>query len=52
MLGIKKVIVMNEIPAELVINFDQTGLNIVPTSGWTMEADGSKRVEAIGKDNK
>ena len=49
LLEIKNVMVMDEIPAQLVINFDQTGLNIVPTSDWTMEAEGSKRVEVIGK---
>ena len=43
---------MDEIPAELVINFDQTALNIVPTSDWTMEAEGSKRVEIITKDKR
>ena len=43
---------MDEIPAELVINFEPVGLNIVPTSDWTMEAEGSKRVKIIGKDNK
>ena len=41
---------MDEIPAD--INFDQTALNIVPTSDWTMEAEGSKRVEIIAKDDK
>jgi len=30
---------MDEIPAHLVINADQTGL---PTSDWTMAAEGSK----------
>ena len=45
---------MDEIPAELhvVINFDPTDLNIVPTSDWTMEAEESKRVEVIGKDKR
>ena len=43
---------MDEIPAELVINFDPVGLNIVPTSDWTIEAEGSKRVEIIGKDKR
>ena len=43
---------MDEIPAELVINLDQTGLNIVPVSDWTMEVEGSKRVEVAGKDDK
>ena len=52
LLKIKNVIAMDEIPAELVINFDQTNLNIVPTSDWTMEAEESKRVEVIGKDKR
>ena len=43
---------MDEIPAQLVINFIQTGLNIVPVSNWTMEVKGSKRVEVPGKDSK
>ena len=52
LLEIKQVITMDEIPADLIINFDQTGLNIVPSSDWTMEAKGAKRVEAVGKDDK
>ena len=52
MLEIKNVVAMDEIPAELVINFDPVDLNIVPTSDWTMEAEGSKRVEIIGKDKR
>ena len=28
------------------------GLNIIPTSDWTMETEGSKRIEVIGKDDK
>ena len=52
LLEIKQVITMDEIPAELIINFDQTGLSIVPSSDWTMEAKGAKWVEAVGKDDK
>ena len=52
LLEIKHIIVMDEIPVQLVINFDQTGLNIVPVSEWTMELEGSKRVEVAGKDCK
>ena len=51
-LEIKHVIVMDEIPAQLVINFDQTGLNIVPVSDWMMEVERSKRVEVAGIDSK
>ena len=34
---------MDEIPADLVINFDQTALSYVPTSLWTMEQEGTIR---------
>ena len=37
---------MDEIPTQLVINFDQTCLNIIPVSEWTME------LEVAGKDCK
>ena len=43
---------MDETAAQLVINFDQAGFHIVPVSDWTMEVEGSKRVEMAGKDSK
>ena len=48
---INNIIEMDEIPLQLVINFGQTGINYIPTSSWTMEKQGSKRVEIIGKDD-
>ncbi len=30
---------------ELIFNWDQTGIHIIPQSNWTMEKKGSKRVE-------
>ena len=39
---------MEEIPAELILNWDQTDIKIVPSSTWTMERQGSKHVEAVG----
>ena len=49
---IRNVMMMDEVPAEFVINWDQTGLNYVPVSQWTMEQEGAKRVEIDGKDDK
>ena len=46
------VVAMDEIPAELVINFNQTGLNFVPVSEWTIEDEGAKGVDVAGKDDK
>ena len=43
---------MEEIPAELILNWDQTGIKIVPSSTWTMDAEGSNRVEVAGVNDK
>jgi hypothetical protein len=43
---------MYKILPELVINWDQTGINIVPVSQWTIEVEGAKRVEITGIDDK
>ena len=43
---------MEEIPPELILNWDQTGIKIVPSSTWTMEQQGAKRVETIGANDK
>lgn len=51
-LEFKHIIVMDEIPADLIIHFNQTGLNFVPVSEWIMEVVGYKRVEVAGKDDK
>ena len=43
---------MEEIPPELIINWDQTDINLVTSSSWTMEQQGSQRVEMVGTNNK
>ena len=52
LLDFNNVIEMDDVPEELVINWDQTGINYVPISSWTMEKEGVKRVEVTGKDDK
>ena len=52
LLEIKTIVTMDEIPPELVINFDQTALNYVPISHWTMDEEGIKRVEVVAKEDK
>ena len=46
------VVEMEEVPPELFFNWDQTGLNLVPASSWTMATKGSKRVELKGLTDK
>ena len=45
-------VTMEEIPAELILNWDQTGIKIVPSSTWTMERKGANRVEMVGVNDK
>jgi len=52
LLEIKNVVCMDEIPKDLIINFDQTGINYVPLTSWMMEQEGAKRVEIVAKDDK
>jgi len=46
------VVEIEGIPAELIINFDQTGIKYVPISPWTLEKEGTKRVAIVGKEDK
>lgn len=52
LLDIKAIVEIEEVPSALVINWDQTGINYVPVSSWTMAKEGSKRVEIFGVDDK
>ena len=52
LLDIKNTTLIDEIPPQLIINWDHTEINYVPVSSWTMEMVGTKRVEIIGKDDK
>ncbi len=38
------VVEMEEIPPELIFNWDQTAISIVPGSSWTMELKGTTRI--------
>ena len=39
---IKAVVEIEDIPAELIFNWDHTAISIVPGSSWTMEMKGTK----------
>lgn len=43
---------MHDVHPSLVINLDQTGANLVPSSGWTYERKGSAAVAVIGAEDK
>ena len=52
LLDIKACVEFEDIPHELILNWDKKGLKIVPCTSWTMEKKGTKRVELVGTDNK
>lgn len=45
-------VMMEEIPPELILNWDQTGIKIVSSNTWTMDQQGVKRVEVCGANDK
>ena len=42
----------NSIPADLILNWDQRGMLMVPVNDWTMTTRGSKRVSVTGLGDK
>ena len=49
---VSTMVVMDEIPPEMILNWDQTGLNLIPSSSWAMEQRGAQRVEITGLNDK
>ena len=43
---------MNNIPEDLIFNWDQTGIHLVPVSEWTMEKQGTKNIVVTGVNDK
>ena len=52
LLDIKVVVEMEDILADLIMNWDHTRINIIPGCYWTMEEKGAKRVNCVGSDDK
>lgn len=48
LLDVVATIAMNEIPHNLILNWDQTGLHIVPGTTWTSKKQGTKHVKIAG----
>ena len=43
---------MEEIPPQLIFEWDQTGIKLVLSTSWTMNEQGAKRVELVGLSDK
>ena len=42
---IKSIVLMEDIPQEMILNWDLVGMKIIPSSAWTMEKSGIKRAK-------
>ena len=52
LMDIKAVVTMEDVPEDMIVNWDQTAIKYIPLSNWTMAKEGSKRVEVVGIDDK
>ena len=46
------VVTIEEIPPDLIINQDHTGINYIPVSKWTMEKELTNHIEIAGIEDK
>ena len=51
-LDTKVVVEMEDVPLDLIMNWDHTGINIVPGCPWTIEEKGAKSVDCVRLDDK
>ena len=52
LMDIKAMVTMEEIPDNMVLNWDQTAIKYIPLLNWTMDKERCKRVEVVGIDDK
>ena len=52
LIDVRSDIEMEDVPPSLVLNWDHTAMKIVPSSNWTLEKKGTKRVEIAAIDDK
>ena len=45
-------VVMNDIPKDLIVNWDQTAIQLVPTGDWMMNEAKAKKVVIANSDDK
>ena len=49
---IRSTVKFQDIPLDLIFNWDKTGLNYIPVSNWTVVKEGAKSIETRGLDDK
>ena len=49
---INAIVEMENVPSDLILNWDHADITFISSSTWTMGAKGSKRIEAVGLNDK
>ena len=52
LVDVKAEVLMNDIPIDLVVNWDQTGIQLIPTGEWTMHQAKDKIIPISHSDDK
>ena len=52
LMDIKAIATIEEVPDDMILNWDQTTIKCILVSNWTMATEGFKRIELIGQDDK
>lgn len=52
LMNIKAITSMEDIPDEMIVNWDQAAIKYISLSNWTMAKEGSRQVEVVGIDDK
>ena len=52
LLDLIQVVELSEVPPDLIFNWDQTAISLVPSSQWTLDKKGKKRVAIAGHSDK
>lgn len=51
LIDIKVIATMEEVPDDMIFNWDPTAIKYIPVLNWIMAIEGSKRIELIGQDD-
>ena len=52
LMDINAIVTMEEIPDDMILNWGQTAIKYIPLSNWTMDKEGSNRIEVVSTDDK
>ena len=52
LIDVKAIVAVEEIPDDMMLNWDQTTIKYIPLSNWIIDKEEPKRVEVVDSDHK